>query len=288
VGDPEKLLLDESTPVFLGCLTTVGAFCSLLLTDSDLLRDFGLFASVALIGSTLFALIFLPHFLPKRHADSSGVVFRHITRLNSLPYDRRKWFLGLMVAIIIVGCIFSPNVTFDSDLRNLDFNSEDELASEALFNAKNNDGFAHQYYATVSTDFDEAILANQSLMVILDSLKQAGIVHSYTDLIPKLFITQEEQEHRILLGTPSGQRSASKKPWLWWRPTPSNSASIPVCLLISNGSSIPSMNPLRCWRVALFLRTCWATSLNAMPTDNTWCSLTWHCCLRIRILLRWP
>jgi hypothetical protein len=34
-------------------------------------------------------------------------------------------------------------------------------------------------------------------MVILDSLKQAGIVHSYTDLIPKLFITQEEQEHRI-------------------------------------------------------------------------------------------
>lgn len=197
VGDPEKLLLDESTPVFLGCLTTVGAFCSLLLTDSDLLRDFGLFASVALIGSTLFALIFLPHFLPKRHADSSGVVFRRITRLNSLPYDRRKWFLGLMVAIIIVGCIFSPNVTFDSDLRNLDFNSEDELASEALFNAKNNDGFAHQYYATVSTDFDEAILANQSLMVILDSLKQAGIVHSYTDLIPKLFITQEEQEHRI-------------------------------------------------------------------------------------------
>ena len=30
VGDPEKLLRDESTPVFLGCITTVGAFCSLL------------------------------------------------------------------------------------------------------------------------------------------------------------------------------------------------------------------------------------------------------------------
>lgn len=197
VGDPEKLLLDESTPVFLGCLTTVGAFCSLLLTDSDLLRDFGLFASLALIGSTLFALIFLPHFLPKRHADSGGVVFRYITRLNSLPYDRRKWFLVLMVAIIVVGIVFSPKVKFDSDLRNLDYNSPGELESEALFNAKNNDGFAHQYYATVSTDFDEAILANQSLMVILDSLKQTGIAHSYTDLISKLFITQEEQERRI-------------------------------------------------------------------------------------------
>jgi len=197
VGDPEKLLLDESTPVFLGCLTTVGAFCSLLFTDSDLLRDFGLFASLALTGSTLFALIFLPHFLPKRHADSSGVIFRGITRLNSLPYDRRKWFLALMVVIIVVGVVFSPKVRFDSDLRNLDYNSAEEVESENLFNAKNNDGFAHQYFATVSTDFDEAIMADQSLMDILDSLKRAGIVHSYTDLIPKLFITQEVQEQRI-------------------------------------------------------------------------------------------
>ena len=197
VGDPEKLLLDESTPVFLGCLTTVGAFCSLLFTDSDLLRDFGLFASLTLTGSTLFALIFLPHFLPKRHADSSGVIFRGITRLNSLPYDRRKWFLALMVVIIVVGVVFSPKVRFDSDLRNLDYNSAEEVESENLFNAKNNDGFAHQYFATVSTDFDEAIMADQSLMDILDSLKRAGIVHSYTDLIPKLFITQEVQEQRI-------------------------------------------------------------------------------------------
>ena len=51
VGDPEKLLLDESTPVFLGCITTVGAFCSLLFTESDLLRDFGMFASFSLLGS---------------------------------------------------------------------------------------------------------------------------------------------------------------------------------------------------------------------------------------------
>lgn len=197
VGDPEKLLLDESTPVFLGCLTTVGAFCSLLFTDSDLLRDFGLFASLALTGSTLFALIFLPHFLPKRHADSGSIVFKGITRLNSLPYDRRKWFLAFMVVIIIVGVIFSPKVKFDSDLRNLDYNSADEVESETLFNAKNNDGFAHQYYATVSTVFDEAILADQSLMVILDSLKRAGVVYSYSYLIPQLFVTQEEQQQRI-------------------------------------------------------------------------------------------
>ena len=197
VGDPERLLLDESTPVFLGCITTVGAFCSLLFTDSDLLRDFGLFASFALMGSTLFALIFLPHFMPKRKANHTGKTFRYISRLNNLPYDRRKWFLAIIVAIIVVGIIFSPKVRFDSDLRNLDYNSPEEMESEALFNAKNNDGFVHKYYSTVSTDLDEALEADQSLMQILDSLSKQGVVHSYTDLIPKVFVTEQEQETRI-------------------------------------------------------------------------------------------
>ena len=197
VGDPEKLLQDESTPVSLGCITTVGAFCSLLLTDSALLRDFGLFASLALIGSTFFSLVFLPHFLPKSKADSQSVVFRRISRLNNLPYDRVKWFLALIVVIMVVGIIFSPKVKFDSDLRNLDYNSSAEMEAESLFNEKNNDGFYHLYFATVSTDIDEALEADKPLMIILDSLSKAGLVHSYNDVIPKLFVTQADQEQRI-------------------------------------------------------------------------------------------
>ena len=197
VGDPEKLLKDESTPVFLGCITTVGAFCSLLFTDSDLLRDFGMFASFALLGSTLFALIFLPHFLPSIKADSNSKTFRRISRLNNLPFDKKPWFLVLMAVIVVVGIIFSPKVKFDSDLRNLDYNSPEETEAENLYNAKNNDGFYHLYFATVSTDIDEALEADKSLMVKLDSLKHQGAVHSYTDIIPKLFVTQADQEQRI-------------------------------------------------------------------------------------------
>ena len=197
VGDPEKLLRDESTPVFLGCITTVGAFCSLLFTDSDLLRDFGLFASFALLGSTLFSLIFLPHFLPTIKADSHNTTFRRISRLNNLPFDKKPWFLVLMVIIMVVGIAFSPKVKFDSDLRNLDYNSPAEVEAESLFNEKNNDGFFHLYFATVSTDIDEALEADKSLMIALDSLSKQGLVHAYTDMIPKLFVTQADQEQRI-------------------------------------------------------------------------------------------
>ena len=103
---------------------------------------------------------------------------------------------------------------FDSDLRNLDYNSPAEAQAEALFNEKNNDGFFHLYFATVSTDIDEAIEADKSLMIALDSLSKKGLVHDYTDMIPKLFVTQADQERRIAawnaFWTPERKREAIK------------------------------------------------------------------------------
>ena len=204
VGDPEQLLTDESTPVFLGCLTTVGAFSSLLFTESELLRDFGMFASLALLGSTFFGLIFLPHFMPAIKADSNSKTFQRISKLNNLPFDSKKWFLVLITVIVIIGIIFSPRVDFDSDLRNLDYNSPEEIVAENLYNEKNNDGFYHLYFATVSTNLDEALEADKSLMLILDTLSKKvdttthnALVHSYTSFIPKLFVTQADQKQRI-------------------------------------------------------------------------------------------
>lgn len=196
-GNAEQLLRDESTPVFLGCLTTIGAFSSLLFTESELLHDFGLFASLALLGSTLYGLIFMPHFLPQIKADRNSKTFRRISRLNNLPFDRKKWFITLIAVLVVIGIIFSPKVKFDSDLRNLDYNSPEEMEAEQLFNSKNNDGLMHLYFATVSTDLNEALDANQKLVPILDSLSGQGLVKGYSDMISKLFISQEEQEQRI-------------------------------------------------------------------------------------------
>ncbi|MBR5034065.1 MAG: MMPL family transporter, partial [Bacteroidales bacterium] len=197
VGDVEQLLREESTPVFLGALTTIGAFLSLLFTDSDLLRDFGMFASLALAGSTLFALIFLPHFLKDKKGNSETATFKTIERFNSIPFDRKHTLLWILTILIAIGLAFSQKVKFDSDLRNLDYNGADELASETLFNEKNNDGYFHQYFATVSADLDEALEANVSLAAILDSLKSAGDVHDFSDMVSRVFIPEKTQQERI-------------------------------------------------------------------------------------------
>ena len=206
VGDVEKLLRDESTPVFLGCLTTVGAFMGLLFTESDLLRDFGLFATFSLIGNTLFALVFLPHFLhPGQIKFKRTHGFPLVERINNLPWDRNKWVIGILLVLIAVGIFFSPRVKFDSDLQNLDYDNAALRESSELYNRKNADGYTHMYFAAWDENsLDEALEYNKGLFQHLDSLQNAGIVHSYSPVTQLLFQSRADQEIRI---------SAWKKFW---------------------------------------------------------------------------
>jgi len=199
VGDAEKMLKDESTPVFLGCITTVGAFMGLLFTESDLLRDFGLFATFALLGNTFFALVFLPHFLRKEQIKFKREHgFPLVERINNLPWDRKSWFILGLVAVIVVGIVFSPRVKFDNDLRNLDYDNPELTESQNLYNEKNADGFAHMYFAAWSEDnLDEALTYNDNLYQSLESLKESGLVKGFVPVTHMLFRPEKNQVERI-------------------------------------------------------------------------------------------
>ena len=198
VEDVERMLREESTPVVLGCLTTIGAFLGLLFTESDLLRDFGLFATFMLIGNTFYALVFLPHFLRKKdicYKKEKG--FPAIDRFNNLPWDRNKWMLGAMVLLMAVGIVMSPRVGFDSNLRNLDYENENFRTSQDLYREKNAQGSMNLYYAAYDNDFDKALSYSKLLTARIDSLHQTGLVTRYTSIVPLLFQSQQEQEERI-------------------------------------------------------------------------------------------
>ena len=198
VGDAERMLREESTPVFLGCLTTIGAFSGLFFTESEMLRDFGMFATFALIGNTFFALVFLPHFLkPGQVKFKKTKGFPLIEHINSLPWDRNKPFLISLVVFILVGIIFSPRVKFDNDLRNLDYHLQFLKDGEALYNEKNTNGCAHQFFANYSDNLDEALDANQLLNKHLDSLQKEGVISYYDKLIPAVMHSERVQNERI-------------------------------------------------------------------------------------------
>jgi predicted RND superfamily exporter protein len=82
-GSVEDTLKEQTKPVLVGALTTIGAFGGLLLTNSPLLKDFGLFALLVIAGTTLFSLVVAPHVLPRRFKPNRRA-FEFLEKMNSM------------------------------------------------------------------------------------------------------------------------------------------------------------------------------------------------------------
>ena len=100
------IIKEIAYPLTVGSFTTIGAFLGLIFTSSDLLRDFGLFASLALVGTTLFCLIYLPHFLKGQADVKQGRILRIIEKINAYSYEKNKWLVGGILLITVI-CLFT-------------------------------------------------------------------------------------------------------------------------------------------------------------------------------------
>lgn len=197
VKNVEQMLREEAKPVCLGCLTTIGAFLGLMFTKSELLRDFGLFATFALIGSTFFALFFLPHFLNDLLTERNERVFKLVRTINNYQYDKNPIIIATLIIIIIVGIIFTPKVQFDNNLKHIGYESDALHKSEYLYARENTNGQFQRYYAVIAPDFNEALDANALISKKLDSLKNVGTLTAFTPTVSLLFQSEEKQLQRI-------------------------------------------------------------------------------------------
>ena len=198
VSDPEQVLRDETKPVLLGCITTIGSFAGLIFIKTDLLRDFGLFAAFAILGTTLFSLIYLPQMLRAEKNKVNKKAFALIDRLNNYPFDRKKPLLITIAVIVVVavGFYLYGGTRFDADMHNLGYLEEMTEHSEQLLRDKTYTGDKQKYFASQGKTMEEAIKNFARLDKKLDSLQQMGLVKSYTHT-SQVFIPLEEQQQRI-------------------------------------------------------------------------------------------
>lgn len=198
VTDPERVLRDETKPVFLGCLTTIGSFMGLIFVNTDLLKDFGLFAAFAIVGTTFFSLIFLPQFLDTKKNRVNKRMFGIIDRINSYPFDRNKPLIAIICAltIISIGTWAWKGTSFDTDLNNLGYRSPEVMHSENLLAKKTASNIKSKYFASTGNTMEEALDNFGLLKQKLDSLQKLGLVEGYTptDLI---LVSEKKQQQRI-------------------------------------------------------------------------------------------
>ena len=198
VGDPIQVLKDQVKPVMMGCITTIGSFLGLIFIQTDLLQDFGLFASFAIVGTTLFSLAYLPPFFNKDKNKTNRKAFALIDKINAYPIDRNKVLLGLIAILtcICVGYYAVGGTNFDADMRNLGYWPESLEEPENVIREKTFNGNRDQYFAASGETMEDAIENFALMSDKLDSLQNEGLVKNYTHT-SELFIPQRVQQERI-------------------------------------------------------------------------------------------
>lgn len=226
----EQLLDELCSPMIIGSVTTIGAFAGLLFTSSKLLQDFGLFASLTLLGTMIFCLVFLPQFLTAQADLREGRILRGIEKFSSYPFHKNKWLVGALIILTVVCTYMSTKVGFDSDMMDLTYwepklkeaetilsgktgvNAEagvavgtgKSVAEESESGEKSLSGVAEGVqvneksvmFVSVGKTAWEAFAAQKKTLAQLDSLKAKGLIHSYSD--GGSFVrSQEEQQANL-------------------------------------------------------------------------------------------
>ena len=193
VSTVQQLIKEIAYPLTVGSFTTIGAFMGLIFTSSDLLRDFGLFASLALVGTTLFCLIYLPHFLKGQADVKQGRVLRIIEKINAYSYEKNKWLVGGILLITIICLFTSQKVGFNNDMMSLNYEPQHLKQSEEKLMQLFDSGEKTVLFVSVGKDMNQATetyaVTNQKLL----ALKDQGLIKDYASASQFLISPQEQQ-----------------------------------------------------------------------------------------------
>lgn len=194
-GTVREVLKEMVSPLLIGNITTVGAFASLIPLDAPALRDLGLFAAFMLVGTILFVLVFLPHLVKKRQAEEEERLT--FGKISSMSPERHRWLLWVILALTLIFGWYSLDTSFDTNMHHINYMSDTqtELLSSMRATAGLNDT-ANVYVVAEGETWDEALQHRQAIAPLLDSLKSAGKMHSYTD-VTTIICSQQEQQLRI-------------------------------------------------------------------------------------------
>ncbi len=191
-----QVIQELSYPLTIGSFTTIGAFLGLLFTNSKLLRDFGLFAALSLIGTTFFCLIFLPHLLSEKKPDKQSKLLIWIERINRYRYDSNKWLVGFIVILVGICLFWYNDVRFDSDMMHLNYESEKLKKTEQKLNSIYNGSNKKVLFVSAHVNDDSLLVAYATLNKKLALLQAEGKIEKSLSA-QQYLIPIEVQKQRI-------------------------------------------------------------------------------------------
>lgn len=192
-------LAPVAKPLLIGALTTCVAFLSLQASLIPGQRQLGVFAALGVAGAALFALLVMPHMLPRTHSKRANPIVP-LTRWHrhwSAWHKRRRH--GIMVGLLAftIICIFGLfQVRFDGDFRNLNGVRPLTLADEDHILEHWGAQMAGTSLVLRSPSLPHALKDGARLWEHLSVLHRQGVISSRSSVVPLLPAPELAQANR--------------------------------------------------------------------------------------------
>ena len=152
-----KLTIKEIVnPLLIGNITTVGAFLSLLFISSDAMKDLGLASSFLLVGTIVFVLVFLPHFLGgvKGVREAKELKFGKLAEFSP---ERNKFIVLIFLLFTVVLFFFSFGTKFETNLHAINYMTDEQRAEVNKLIKQNKEKGKTLYVVAEGENIDEAL-----------------------------------------------------------------------------------------------------------------------------------
>lgn len=198
---PRTTLRELVTPLFIGNVTTVGAFLTLVPLDAVAVRDLGLFSALMLVGTIIFVLVFMPHIplRPQRliSSESAQLGPDGVARLEDRLINTPLTALSLGAITILLGW-YSLHTSFDSDLNHINYMTDRQREDLSYLASLQGESQGSTVFVSTSAGTsEEAICAMENL---IQRVRNEGgdslVLHARNpiDLIPSKAMQQRRYE----------------------------------------------------------------------------------------------
>ncbi len=191
----KQLYKDITKPVLMSSITTAIAFLCLLLLKSQALQDLGIFASISVLSSSVFALFLIPLlYQPKtvNNEQSNNL----IEKIASYNYDKSKYLIFAIIALFIISMFTSSKVTFNKDLSKMNYMNEASLKAEEHLESILNLSSKSVYIVAYGKNRDSILDTNFAISNLLKKAKLEQTIIQYSS-IGSIVLSQKKQKEKI-------------------------------------------------------------------------------------------
>ena len=199
--EPNKreALKDVIQPLVIGNITTVAAFACLIFVKAEAMHDLGLFGALMLVGTILFVMVFLPLFAvsPKK----THKLFVDNGKQQSEKWCKIKLYVFWPIVLItLILSYFSNDTSFDADLHNINYMTEQQKEDLAVLSESlNKEGETDLIYVVAEgKDLEEALEKNEEILALSEfserSKRSENSVSGPNGLLPSIEKQQQSLE----------------------------------------------------------------------------------------------